>query len=99
MKLDQNKREEDKWQAKNWVSVEPCRTKTELWLTFMWRHQQVDSLLRQVGPHSVYLSLQVHVVQMLRQDPWGRAHKHVTSNLHRSDHRHSHWYQSRQSGH
>lgn len=40
-----------------------------LWLTFMWCHQQVDSLLRQVGPNFVYLSLQVNVAQTLRQDP------------------------------
>lgn len=39
----------------------------------MWCHQQVDSLLWQVGPHSVYLPLQVDVTQMLRQDSCGRA--------------------------
>lgn len=47
------------------------RTQTEVWLTFMWRDQQVNSLLRQVGPDSVYLPLQVNVAQMLCQDPWG----------------------------
>lgn len=47
------------------------RTQTEPWLTFGWSHQQVDCLLLQVGPDSVYLPLQVSIAQMLRQDPWG----------------------------
>lgn len=53
----------------------------------MWRHQQVDGLLRQVGPDSAQLPFQVSVTQTLGKDPWewGRTHKHVTSNLHHSD--------------
>lgn len=48
---------------------------TQVTLTFMWRHQQVDRLLRQAGPHTVYLPLQVDVTQMLCQNPWRRTSK------------------------
>lgn len=47
----------------------------------MWRHQQVDCLLRQAGPNLVELPLQFHVVQTLSQNPCGDAAAHMSRQI------------------
>lgn len=46
-----------------------CDATVTVCLTFMRRHQQVDSLGGQTGPNLVDLPLQVSVVQALSQNP------------------------------
>lgn len=47
----------------------------------MWRHQQVDRLLRQAGPNLVELPLQFYIVQTLSQNPCGDVAAHMSRQI------------------